>query len=236
MQHGYAQQKEPSSRHTAASMRIRPTDARDSPLSAFVLMDGTEAQKLVHIVSQDLGSIKKVCSGTGLSTPDLQLVGALLTKGEVPDSWSDLWPSCPEEPQHFLQGLSKRVSALKSDWLLNRVAQQAGGPDATIGKPVRLADFLNPDIFMNALRQQTARKSRVAMDSLVLVSSFQGMEGLSQQVAVFRRVAIMSQKEVSRGLSVLEGCVIAPHDALFIMNDPTIQIIHQDQRGGPRVQ
>ena len=127
-------------------------------------MDATEAQKLVHIVSTDLMSIKKVCNGSGLSTPDLQTVASTLTQNEVPDSWSDLWPSCPAEPQHFLQGLSKRVSAMKADWLLNRVAAQAGGPDSSLSKPVKLADFLNPDIFLNALRQQTARTSRVSMD------------------------------------------------------------------------
>ena len=96
-----------------------------------------------------------------------------LIRGELPDSWA--WPSAPEDPVVFLQQLSKRSLALKNEWM----SRLTSGVDYLREKPVRLADFLRPDVFLNALRQQTARKLQLPMDSLTLVSSFQGAGGLS---------------------------------------------------------
>merc|ERR1719359_1216447 len=40
-------------------------------------------------------------------------------------------------------------------------------------EPIILSEFLRPDVFLNALRQQTARSLRVSIDSLHLAASFE---------------------------------------------------------------
>tara|TARA_B110000503_G_scaffold104185_1_gene155455 strand:- start:2440 stop:2937 length:498 start_codon:yes stop_codon:yes gene_type:complete len=64
---------------------------------------------------------------------------------------------------------------------------------ALLSKPVTLDDFFHPETFLNALRQQSARESGVAIDNLVLVTSWDlnsmktgvVVEGLRIQGAVF---------------------------------------------------
>merc|ERR1719263_2268754 len=57
--------------------------------------------------------------------------------------------------------------ALKGDWI------QRVESNRILDKPVALSDFLRPDVFLNALRQQTARKLQVSIDSLHLAASFE---------------------------------------------------------------
>jgi len=40
-------------------------------------------------------------------------------------------------------------------------------------RPVQLSDLFHPETFLNALRQRSARKLKVAIDELKLVSSFE---------------------------------------------------------------
>jgi len=146
---------------------IRPVTPDDSPTVAFVLMDAAEASRLGELVTTALTTLQKVVNGTALSTPDLQVQAKALIRGEVPETWASTWPSAPEEPSLYLQGLAKRIVALKGDWI-RRVQSR----DVT-GQPVSLSDFLRPDVFLNALRQQTARRLAVSIDNLHLVSTFE---------------------------------------------------------------
>jgi len=149
------------------NIEIRDVSPDDPPVVAFVLMDCHEASKLGDLVTNSLQTLQKVISGHVLSTPDIQTEAMFLMRSEVPPTWAGPWPSAPEEPTIFLQSLAKRIVALKSDWL-KRVA----GRNPT-DQPTSLCDFLRPDVFLNALRQQTARKLNVPIDSLHLVSSFE---------------------------------------------------------------
>jgi len=149
------------------SINVRAVRPEDPPLVAFILMDAAEACRIVDTVTNSLVALQKVVAGTGLSTPDLQADALCLVKGEVPEGWEEGWSAAPEEPAAFLRGLSQKLVALKSDWL-SRVEQ-----GSVIDKPVNLSDFLRPDVFLNAMRQQTARALKVSVDSLHLVSSFQ---------------------------------------------------------------
>jgi len=148
-------------------VEIRAVQADDPPLAAFVLMDAAEASHLGDLVSNSLSTLQKVVNGTVLSTPDLQASAKCLLRAEVPPSWAATWPGAPEDPTIFLQGLAKRITALKTDWVKRVQARNI------VGQPIALSDFLRPDVFLNALRQQTARKLAVSIDSLHLVSSFE---------------------------------------------------------------
>jgi dynein heavy chain 2 len=150
------------------SVEIRQVSPDDSPVVAFVLMDAQFAAQLGDKVGNELASIQKVVNGTGLSTPDIQTLSATLLRAEVPTKWETTWPSAPQAPPTYLQGLAKRISSLKGDWI-NRIKN----PSQIFAQPVLLSDFLRPDVFLNALRQQTARALKVPIDSLHLVASFE---------------------------------------------------------------
>jgi dynein heavy chain 2 len=146
---------------------VRAVTPEDPPVVAFVLMEAAEATRLGDKVSTSLSLLQKAISGTIVSTADIQAEGQKLLRGEVPGSWTTGWPSAPEEPTVFLQGLAKRIAALKSDW----VRRISGGN--VVAQPATLSDFLRPDVFLNALRQQTARKLSVPIDGLHLVATFE---------------------------------------------------------------
>ena len=146
-------------------VEVRQVNVEDSPTMAFVLMDAAEASRLGELVGNALSLLQRVVNGSALSTPDLQVQAKALSRGEVPDAWA--WSSAPEEPSLYLQGLARRIVALKGDWVRRVQAR-----DVT-GQPVTLSDFLRPDVFLNALRQETARRLAVSIDNLHLVSTFE---------------------------------------------------------------
>lgn len=149
------------------SVEVRQVSPDDAPVEAFILMDTTFASQLGEKVGQDLQNIFSVINGSGLSTPEIQQQAMMLLRAEVPPKWEKSWPSAPSAPPIYLQGLSKRIAALKGDWM-NRL--RSGN---IFGQPVTLSDFLRPDVFLNALRQQTARQLKVPIDGLHLVASFE---------------------------------------------------------------
>jgi dynein heavy chain 2 len=146
---------------------VRAVNSDDSPVVAFILMDAAEAARLVDKVAKSLSDIQKVVNGTLMSTPDIQSDAKCLVRAEAPPSWTATWKSAPEDPPVYLQGLAKRLVALKADW----VSRVSSG--RIFDRPANLSDFLRPEVFLNALRQQTARRLKVSIDSLHLVSSFE---------------------------------------------------------------
>lgn len=148
-------------------VEIRAVTPDDPPVVAFLLMDAAEASRLGDYVTNSLATLQKVINGTVLSTPDIQAEAQRLLQNETPPAWSATWPAAPEDPAAFLQGLAKRILALKGDWV-RRVSSRNPLEQAVV-----LSDFLRPDVFLNALRQQTARRLGASIDSLHLVSTFE---------------------------------------------------------------
>lgn len=149
------------------NVEVRAVSPDDPPVVAFVLMDAAEAARLGDKVSNSLLNIQKVANGSGLSTPEINAEATSLLRTETPPKWQSTWPSAPDAPQAFLKGLAERIVALKGDWI-RRITSSNIFQDA-----VKLSDFLRPDVFLNALRQQTARRLKVPIDSLHLVASFE---------------------------------------------------------------
>lgn len=149
------------------SIEVRPVSPDDPPVVAFVLADAQFAAALGEKVGLDLANIYNVINGNGLSTPEIQQQAMMLLRAEVPVKWEKTWPTAPEAPAIYLQGLSRRIAALKGDWL-----SRLRSPNL-FAQPVTLSDFLRPDVFLNALRQQTARLLKVPIDGLHLVASFE---------------------------------------------------------------
>jgi len=144
----------------------RPPRPDDPPVDAFLLTDASHVDALVSTVGEALRALKKVCAGSGMLTPQLQADALDLLANRTPGRWEAAWPTAPEDPIAFLQELMGRQEALKAQW----VPQVERG--VSFGAPLCLRDFLRPAVFLNALRQQTARALRVAIDQLHLVTTF----------------------------------------------------------------
>jgi dynein heavy chain 2 len=156
-------QQEKQFRNLKSSVRQPRPD--DPPCDAFILMDIAIAVRIQGRVTTSLQSLQKVVRGQGMLTPTLQGEALALLAHTVPDTWMIDWPSAPEDPIAYLQQLAAKVIALRGSW-----SNKTG--NAIFNEPISLADFLRPGVFLNALRQQTARAIRTAVDGLHLVSSF----------------------------------------------------------------
>jgi dynein heavy chain 2 len=156
-----------------------------SPVDAFVELERARGQRLLEEVDDTLAALGKTLGGQTPLTPKSFAAGALLMQGAVPGSWDKLWEG-PEEPVGYCKAVVARMLAVNA--LCERC--QSG---ALLSKPVTLDDFFHPETFLNALRQQSARESGVAIDNLVLVTSWDlnsmktgvVVEGLRIQGAVF---------------------------------------------------
>lgn len=87
-----------------------------------------------------------------------------LLNGVVPAEWLALWESGPEKPQAWLRDLVRRRLALLK-W---KASLSKGGSSALLAVPLSLSDLFHPATFINALRQQTARKLNTAIDQVKL--------------------------------------------------------------------
>jgi dynein heavy chain 2 len=139
------------------------TKPDSSPIESFVYMENQKAHRLAKIVNHALQSLSKVISGSALLTPSIFGIGTSLLRGAVPGSWMDEWEG-PEDPYSWLRGLVSRVIALDS-WVekVNNGTLLKGSID--------LGELFRPDTFINALRQQTARLTKVPVDRLKLTSA-----------------------------------------------------------------
>jgi dynein heavy chain 2 len=134
-----------------------------APLDAFVLMECEKAHNLVKYVNTEIMSLTKVINGSLLLSPKIATLGNSLLRSQVPDRWSDQWEG-PEDPYNWLSGLVTRAVALEK-WA-ERVDQ-----GNLLSNPVDLGELIRPETFLNALRQQTARLAKCAVDALKLISS-----------------------------------------------------------------
>lgn len=111
----------------------------------------------------------QVLFGSGLLTPAIQSAATSLLSGVVPSDWRRAWDVGPEKPQAWLRDLvSKRISLGK--W---KAALTKGGSTNLLSAPLCLGDLFNPATFINALRQQTARKLGTAIDLVKMVCSWE---------------------------------------------------------------
>jgi dynein heavy chain 2 len=119
----------------------------------------------VKEVDGALSTLTRVLAGSELLTPATFAAGKLLMEGTVPPSWEKHWEG-PEEPVAYCKAVVARMLAV------NAMLDRRREPGGLLSRPVRLDAFFHPETFLNALRQQSAREARVAIDSLVLVTAW----------------------------------------------------------------
>jgi len=142
--------------------------AAKEPVEDFVNMEYDLAGDICGTVDAAMAALKKVLFGSGLLTPTIQHAATSLLSGAVPTGWRRLWEQGPEKPQAWLRDLvTKRVSLGK--W---KAALSKGGSANLLASPLNLGELFHPATFINALRQQTARKLGTAIDLVKMVCSW----------------------------------------------------------------
>ena len=153
-------QKAAASCDALRAATVPPTSPDASPVEAIVTLEVQNAKALLRAVDDSMGAIGRVVRGTELLGTTTKAEGNALAAGGVPARWASLWEG-PADPAAWMTQAVARINAVQ-EWQ----ARQAGG--RLLSSPLRLGELLNPSSFLTALRQQTARQTRVPMDSLRL--------------------------------------------------------------------
>lgn len=140
----------------------RPSDDEDlSPVELALRNEAAKSSRLVTQVDSSLQALRQVLKGSMLLTPLLQSVAIQLMQDQVPSRWARIWEG-PNEPQGWMRCVARRTQAVER-WSSESLK-------SLIASPVDLADLFDPGTFINAVRQETARSLRCAMDNLYMVS------------------------------------------------------------------
>lgn len=144
--------------------RLAKKEEHYTPLEAFVVLENAKAYDLVQLVHAALSGLSAVVYSSGLLTADIASDGAALLAGQTPWRWARNWYG-PSDPAAWITQISDRKHSLLS--LLQRT--DAG---QLLAQPLVLGQLFTPKVCLNALRQQTARQTGKAIDTLKLVASW----------------------------------------------------------------
>lgn len=172
----------------------------NDPLDSFVYSEASSAFAMVVKVEESLDNINKVLFGTGILTSDIQHEGMELLLGNVPLKWSGYWEG-PSVPLAWLKAFSKKVIQLKK-WVK---AVEAGG---LLTGELNLGDLFRPEVFLNAIRQKTARKVLCPINDMKLVTTFEP-ERINKSSMVFKVKGLLLQ-----GCGFENGKLVDPGSSL----------------------
>jgi len=154
-----------------------PQVTDDEAVKQFILLERYNAVKLVQKIHHSLAAISKVIRGTHLLTPEVQSDAGAIMEQTTPMKWVKMWAG-PDDPMQYLHALVAKTMALQG-WV-EKVER-----GSLLSSEVNLSDLFHPNTFLNAIRQKTARLSKVSMDELRLVCSWIGkVNGAKYQVKV----------------------------------------------------
>ncbi len=113
---------------------------------------------------ESLDAILSVLNGTGLLTNVLKLEMDALQAQTVPSTWQKTWEG-PENISAWMITFDEKCRAVQN-WF-ERV--QSGN---LLSSTLHLSELFHPEIFLNALRQQSSRARNISIDGLKLVMAF----------------------------------------------------------------
>jgi dynein heavy chain 2 len=166
----------------AADARGGSTRPSSMPIDDFVDMESDLATDLCSLVDSSLSALKKVLFGSGLLTPIIQSVAKALLADSVPGEWNKRWEG-PEKPQLWLRELTRKRAAI-AKWKASCAKGNLLDEPVCLGTRYVASvitftwflpnytfagDLFNPATYINALRQQTARKLSTAIDRVRLI-------------------------------------------------------------------
>ena len=135
-----------------------------TPLEAFVVLENQKAYDLVQLLQSALGGLSAVVYSSGLLTPTIKSDGQALLEGSTPWRWARNWYG-PSDPAQWITEIIQRKQSL-----LTMLQRTEAGQFMSV--PLQMSQLFTPKVFLNALRQQTARQTGTAIDSLKLIASW----------------------------------------------------------------
>lgn len=179
-----------------------PTEASSSdPIKAFVQLEFFNAVKLVQFIHKSMASLVKVIRGTQLLDEKVSQLADSLLKQETPGKWQKLWDG-PEDPMLYIKTVVEKANAVQS-W------NSATEKGKLMKGDVNLGDLFNPAAFLGALRQKTARESRLSMDELKLANSWSS-RGISNAKLPIKVTGIRIEGAVFDGMKLSESSWNSP--------------------------
>eukprot|EP00817_Percolomonadidae_sp_ATCC50343_P006451 CAMPEP_0117419094 /NCGR_PEP_ID=MMETSP0758-20121206/738_1 /TAXON_ID=63605 /ORGANISM="Percolomonas cosmopolitus, Strain AE-1 (ATCC 50343)" /LENGTH=1572 /DNA_ID=CAMNT_0005199979 /DNA_START=400 /DNA_END=5115 /DNA_ORIENTATION=- len=187
------------------------------PVQAFIHLEYQQGLELCKLIEQSINDIQDVRSGNSLETPLIKENVQALLEDSVPNAWAKLWDIGPEQSQLFLKQVVEKTVAIaqmyNSEGFLNEMA-------------INLKYFFNPDVFLNAFKQQSARTRNVPVDNLkYLATIWEGqpsaaslkdqmglsiqIEGLLLQGAGFNGASLSELSSDAPPVSVMPRCYLS---------------------------
>eukprot|EP00116_Pleurobrachia_bachei_P001833 sb/3462095/ len=192
--------------------QISAPKENDPPLLTFLLLERKAAIVLLQKVHGDLSKISKVLRGSLLLGSDIRDNATALLRHEVPSAWVKKWEG-PEAPIDWLRSLVSKTMAL-GGWV------EKCNSGSLLSSPVDLSDLMNPGVFLNALRQESARRLGQPINNLVFMSQWGGstikkavcpvmIEGLMIEGALYDGNSLVECQRDSPSCSPISNCTIA---------------------------
>lgn len=134
----------------------------EDPVEQFLQLEIQQSQQLFDKINTIMDQLKAVLFSNGLLTTEIIETGITFIKDQVPPKWTNLWEG-PDNVSQWLKGFAKKLVGL-SKWNDKR--------GTLLHEQLDLSDVFHPEVFLNALRQRTARKLKIALNELELATDF----------------------------------------------------------------
>ena len=141
-----------------------PQGDASNPVKSFVHLEKYNGVVLLQSIHKSLAGLSKVIRGTSLLNEKVSSLASSLLQQETPASWHKLWPG-PENPLDYIKTIVYKAGEIQK-WV-SRMDQ-----GTLLKDNLDLADLFNPDTFLSALAQQSAREYNISMTSLKLATSW----------------------------------------------------------------
>uniref|UniRef100_A0A8C4QBH8 Cytoplasmic dynein 2 heavy chain 1 n=1 Tax=Eptatretus burgeri TaxID=7764 RepID=A0A8C4QBH8_EPTBU len=145
---------------------LTSTNAEQLFVGQSLMYEERTGLQLVQIIHSSLRDLSRVIRGTSLPNAAVHSTATSLLSQQCPAAWQTLWEG-PADPAHFLRTVVYRARAV-----LDMVKRLDKG--TLLSDTINLSDLFHPQVFLNALRQQTARNIHNSMDTLRVVVSWKG--------------------------------------------------------------
>ena len=147
----------------APSIRI-PSNGFPDPIEVFLISELNVIARVIHDVVTFFEHVKKVSDGLVLPSNLLKQLASSLASLTTPELWQDRVPG-PDNLFSWLSVLKLKEQTLRVGWMQAAIGQ---GTAAFLRQPQSLGELVRPQVFLNALRQTSARSSGVALVELQL--------------------------------------------------------------------
>eukprot|EP00828_Plagiopyla_frontata_P016359 TRINITY_DN2149_c0_g1_i7.p1 TRINITY_DN2149_c0_g1~~TRINITY_DN2149_c0_g1_i7.p1 ORF type:complete len:406 (+),score=66.21 TRINITY_DN2149_c0_g1_i7:148-1365(+) len=150
---------------TSGAARNAKLEKSQDPLESFIYSEFISCQQMIEKVNQSIQGFNEVFFNNGLLTSEIQDHALNILMGNVPVKWISFWEG-PLNPQAWLKGFSFRCVQVKK-WLDQLQHNELMNSELT------LSDLFHPEVFLNAIRQKTAKIKKIPIDDMKLICSLE---------------------------------------------------------------